>query len=283
MIERPNIEWKDVPGFEGKFRISNYGDLICLGYETYQKTITPYEKKCEDNRISNSGYYMIGPSLLRKENYIHRLVAKIFLGNSSGDKNQINHKDGNKKNNFVGTKANNYKDGNLEWCSKSENMIHASLNNLLDKESIKRKEACKKNREKINYDKIKIPVVQLDMNGKFLKEYLSVAEAGKETGINSSLISDIARGKSFHKSVKGFQWVYKKDYNPNKDYRYHNNQFINTKKKVAQYDSQGNLIAIYNSRKEAAQAVGSHSGSYITECCQGKRETYKGFVWKDVE
>lgn len=283
MIERPNIEWKDVPSFEGKFKISNYGDLICLGYKTYQKTIKPYEKRCEDNRISNSGYYMIGPSLLRKENYIHRLVAKIFLGNADGDKTQINHKDGNKKNNFVGTKANDYKDGNLEWCSKSENMIHASLNNLLDKESIKRKEACKKNREKVNYEEMRIPVIQLDMEGKFLKEYSSVAEARKETGINSSLISDIARGKSSHKSVKGFQWVYKKDYGPNKDYHYHSNQFTHTKRKVAQYDLQGNLIAIYDSRLEAAKAVGAYSGNYITECCKGKRKIYKGFIWKDAE
>ena len=48
---------------------------------------------------------------------IHRLVANAFVSNPDPiSKTDINHKDGNKlNNNFL----------NLEWVTKSENMIHA--------------------------------------------------------------------------------------------------------------------------------------------------------------
>jgi hypothetical protein len=47
--------------------------------------------------------------------YVHRMVALAFLGEPVG-KMDVNHKDGNKKNNSL---------SNLEWCTRSENQIHA--------------------------------------------------------------------------------------------------------------------------------------------------------------
>lgn len=50
---------------------------------------------------------------------VHRLVALAYIPRVEG-KNDVNHKDCNKANNNV---------ENLEWCTKSENALHAIKNN----------------------------------------------------------------------------------------------------------------------------------------------------------
>lgn len=47
---------------------------------------------------------------------IHRLVALTFIQKHSGKNLEVNHKNGIKKDNRV---------ENLEWCTKSENVLHA--------------------------------------------------------------------------------------------------------------------------------------------------------------
>lgn len=53
-------------------------------------------------------------------------------------------------------------------------------------------------------------VIQLDMNGEFLSEYLSIAEANRATEISMSSISSCCKNK--RKSAGGFKWMYKEDY-----------------------------------------------------------------------
>ena len=51
----------------------------------------------------------------KKAYTVHRLVASMFIENHSAYKD-VNHKDGNKKNNNV---------SNLEWCTRSQNIKHS--------------------------------------------------------------------------------------------------------------------------------------------------------------
>ena len=51
---------------------------------------------------------------------------------------------------------------------------------------------------------------------------------------------------------------------------------------VAQYDKQSNLIAVFNSIKDAAKNTGCYKNR-IHECLIGKRKSTKGFIWKHIQ
>jgi hypothetical protein len=107
-------EWKDIVGYENRYKISTLGRV-------YLKT---KDRVC-NLRNHNKGYKYIslyGNDKSEKRFLVHRLVAMAFIENSSIDRNCVNHKDGVKTNNSV---------DNLEWCTRSENNKHASETNLV--------------------------------------------------------------------------------------------------------------------------------------------------------
>jgi len=120
--------WKDIPGYEGYYQISNLGRVRsknriikikdCIGkkYSINRKSVN------RKIRTQKNGYCYIGLSIKDKEKVflIHRLVAISFIPNIH-NKPQVNHKDGNKLNNYV---------KNLEWCTELENKQHAKINGL---------------------------------------------------------------------------------------------------------------------------------------------------------
>ena len=115
--------WKDVKGFEGLYQISDDGRVKSLP----RKVNGPYNsirltKERQLKPWEASGYLRVTLIKDGKEYYpsIHRMVAEAFIPNLA-DKDCVNHKDGDKKNNNV---------SNLEWCSQSENLRHAFRNGL---------------------------------------------------------------------------------------------------------------------------------------------------------
>lgn len=95
--------WKDIEGFEGRYAVSSWGRVKGL-----HGILTPYE--------NHKGYLKVG--LLRNgkrvKRRVHRLVAQAFIPNPE-NKPEINHIDGNKKNNSF---------SNLEWVTGEENREH---------------------------------------------------------------------------------------------------------------------------------------------------------------
>lgn len=51
-------------------------------------------------------------------------------------------------------------------------------------------------------------VLQFDLNDNFVKEYYSIEQASRETGVNASNICQNCRSKA-HKTIGGFIWKYK--------------------------------------------------------------------------
>lgn len=111
--------WKTIEGFEN-YEISNFGNLKKL--PTIQKHSKDKKYLTKTKIISGSktsqGYFSY--SLNKKRITTHRLVAKAFIPNLE-NKPCVNHIDGNKLNNHY---------TNLEWCTYSENSIHAFENGL---------------------------------------------------------------------------------------------------------------------------------------------------------
>ena len=87
----------------------------------------------------HNGYLRI--KIINKTKKVHRLIAKTFIPNKE-NKSCVNHKDGNKSNNKI---------SNLEWCTRSENSIHAYSTGLI----IKRKGTRNKSRIGITKGKAK--------------------------------------------------------------------------------------------------------------------------------
>ena len=103
--------WKDIKGYEGKYQISNYGEIMSL---YYRNSMTSRLLK---PRVDDDGYLTIILSnhCIQRKYYVHRLVAMHFIDNND-NLPQVNHIDSNRANPIV---------TNLEWCTASENQTHA--------------------------------------------------------------------------------------------------------------------------------------------------------------
>jgi len=112
-------EWRPVKGFEDRYRISNYGNVETLTREVIEyRRIYIRKGKILNKYYNEEGYYRV--KLYRgdgtfKNVSVHRLVCEAFLHNPNNYA-EINHRDGNPFNNHV---------GNLEFCSKEQNVKHA--------------------------------------------------------------------------------------------------------------------------------------------------------------
>ena len=129
-----------------------------------------------------NGYYEV---LLNKDNkvkpfLVHRLVAKAFISNPNNLK-EVNHKDENIANNHV---------ENLEWCTSKYNANYGTRNERVYES------------RRYKYRKIR----QYDLNGQLIKEWDSIADAGRYMNVNCASISRVCRGQQ-HTSM-GYVWKY---------------------------------------------------------------------------
>ena len=168
--------WKDIKGFEGMYQVSSIGRVKSLdryvGYKKSGKRLVKGQEKIQT--VTDKGYLKV--TLCKdgtgKTREVQRLVAEAFIPNPE-NKEQVNHIDGNKFNNYV---------ENLEWCTPSENTVHA-------------KKVLKQGIKQVN---------QYDLQGNFIATYSSLKEAGEKTGVPKCSISNVVCGR--RKKAGNFKW-----------------------------------------------------------------------------
>lgn len=166
--------WKDIKDYEGFYQISDEGQVRRLLKHGKTKLVKDREGKYCTVSLSKKG--------VKKSYNVHRLVAEHFLEQPEGC-TEVNHKDGNKRNNHI---------SNLEWVSQRQNLLHAmsELNHF-------------------PFGKKPRRVRCMDMEtGEIVTEFISVAQAAKTIGKMSARSSITLACQGFQASAYGYIWEY---------------------------------------------------------------------------
>ena len=169
-------EWRDIKGFEGKYQISNLGNVKSLNYNNTGKP-----NLLKPTKLAN-GYLQVSLCKNGKRigKLVHVLVSEAFIPNPF-ELPQINHKDENKENNCV---------DNLEWCDAKYNINYGTgIKRSAEARTgiYGRNSSCK-------------PVLCVETNIIYSGTY----EAQQKTGTKNGNISLVCNGK--RKTAGGYHW-----------------------------------------------------------------------------
>ena len=103
-----NEQWKPVPGYEGRYEVSDMGQIRNLNYYGRGKTsvlhLTAKERYLKVTLVDEDG--------LTKTFWVHQLVARAFLPEPEEGQTQVNHINGIKTDNRA---------SNIEWATPKQN------------------------------------------------------------------------------------------------------------------------------------------------------------------
>ena len=166
------ILWKDIPGYEGVYQVSNVGGMVMN------------KKTGHIIAIDNShGYHRVclWKGGTGKHHFIHVLVAKTWIPNPF-NYSEVNHIDEVKTSNNA---------GNLEWCDRKYNINWGTG----------------RKRQAESHNKA---ILQFSVSGELICEHPSVKEAAMSVKRHPGNIINCCKGKCSVKTVGGYVWRYKK-------------------------------------------------------------------------
>lgn len=156
--------WKPIVGYERFYSASNFGRI-----RRNLKGMGTSKNRILKTSLTNLGYFncSLSKNNTRKSFLVHWIIAKTFLKKPQ-NKSQVNHIDGDKKNNHI---------SNLEYVTFSENVRH-SYNLGLQKTKLTNQQV-------------------ISMRKKFLTGRYTKSQLAKIFGIHDSTASCIIRRKSW--------------------------------------------------------------------------------------
>lgn len=221
--------------------VDEQGNVFREGKSTPLKTVVH----------KDTGYLMVS---LWKDNipttrYVHILVATYWVANPDPlTKKFVNHKNG--------IKTDPHKD-NLEWTTRSENMLHAYALGL-----------CSQAFKKVLTEDQADAALATILDGNTLTETAKALKVGLTT-LHHYVNNSAER--------LGCIDALKQEYKHQKANR-NRNSTAKLKIAVVQCEVDGTPIRCFRSAHEAARTLGIHSGN-ITNCLKGRANTCGGFRW----
>lgn len=244
--------WKDIPGYEGRYLVSNYGNVKSTNFLGHSG-----EKQLRITQ-HHTGYMVVSLGKYPKKTFlVHRLVAEAFITNTD-KKRCVNHIDGNKTNNCV---------ENLEWVTSKENVQHAIINGLKDPHNVAKLYGAEHYSSK--------PVYQFDKNGNFIKKWECRSDVGR--AYNKSKKPMRVPVDEPGRTLYGYVWLSSNDKFDYWKHKPHKKQ--KNKKQIEQFDQNGTLIKTWKNIDEITKNT-SFSRNGILGCCNHDRKTHGNYIWK---
>lgn len=251
--------WKDIVGYEGLYKISTRGQVMSMHYKNM-----PEISAILSPMNSSIGYLRVClyKNTVAKTIFVHQLVAKTFIPNPY-NKPFVNHKDGNKTNNYV---------ENLEWVTPKENTVHAIQAGLLSlKSPMKGRFGALNPKSK--------PILQYELNGNFIKKWDSISDAARYYNCANSSLSSCINKK--HKTSHGFMWVAYDGHSPIQDkIASAETGGLGYKIKIDQYSLDNKYLKTWASVNSIVTELSLGSHQSIINCCNGVTKSVGGYIWK---
>lgn len=202
-INKKPKAFKDIPRYSGRYAIAKDGRVY--SYPKYRwkgKIIISHAIP------SHTGFYMrvalIDEKGRKRSEGIHRLMMETYKPRKNSSLLQVNHKNGIKNDNRL---------ENLEWCTTSENVRHATelgLRPITEKmRSTFRRHGSLYGAK--NGLAVCRPINQLALDKSIIKTFASTMDASRATGISYRAINNALRKhmkKPYFYTSGGFFWVY---------------------------------------------------------------------------
>lgn len=174
IMQTEREEWRDIPGYEGLYQVSDMGRVRSLPRivefngirrRTQGKTLKPHDN---GNGYMNVPLHKNGTT---ETAYVHRLVACAFVPNPD-DKPCVNH---------IDYDTNNNRASNLEWVTQGENIAHSLQNSHVPHKSWKMPTSGERYIYEIERRGRKVYRVQIRRNRRFIlnREFRDVESAVK--------------------------------------------------------------------------------------------------------